>query len=346
MDEPSDAPATKSESGPVAGVRRLIEWVLSTKPARAFLLYNESKGPKLADSVTYRTLFSLFAGVFLGFAIAGLWLAGNPDAMDALIDALDAAIPGLVGTGALIDPDDLVQPLTFGIAGSIALIGLIGTAIGAIDSLRVAFRTIAAKPDSELFVVWRMLLDLATAVGFGLLLAASAAVTAGGTILLGGILDLVGVGPNSPVVGFATQSVSVIVTFAIDAVVIAGLFRVLSGVRAKARDLWSGAILGGIGLTVLQVLSSLFVGGARSNPLLASFGTLIALLIWLNLSAQVILIASAYIVTGVEERVDRVAERYGARSMALRKLRRAERLAKEAGAEVLRAREAVERVKP
>ena len=32
----------------------------------------------LADSVTYRTLFSVFAGVLLGFSIAGLVLAGNP----------------------------------------------------------------------------------------------------------------------------------------------------------------------------------------------------------------------------------------------------------------------------
>jgi membrane protein len=32
----------------------------------------------LADSVTYRALFSVFAGVLLGFSIAALWLAGNP----------------------------------------------------------------------------------------------------------------------------------------------------------------------------------------------------------------------------------------------------------------------------
>ena len=60
---------------------------------------------------------------------------------------------------------------------------------------------------------------------------------------------------------------------------------------------WPGAFYGAIGLTVLQQLSSLFVGGAASNPLLASFASLIALLLWFNLSAQVILIAGAYIIT-------------------------------------------------
>ena len=33
-------------------------------------------------------LFSIFAGVLLGFSVAALWLAGNPDAWQALIDAV------------------------------------------------------------------------------------------------------------------------------------------------------------------------------------------------------------------------------------------------------------------
>jgi hypothetical protein len=64
-----------------------------------------------------------------------------------------------------------------------------------------------------------------------------------------------------------------------------------------------------VGLTVLQQLSGLFVGGATSNPLLVTFASLIALLLWLNLSAQVILIAVAYIFTLVREGEDRVRER-------------------------------------
>jgi len=74
---------------------------------------------------------------------------------------------------------------------------------------------------------------------------------------------------------------------------------------------------------VLQELSSLFVGGATANPLLASFASLLALLIWLNLSAQVILIACAYIVTGAEEEHDRVSAS-GPRSFAQRRVQRAQ----------------------
>ncbi|PJI55380.1 hypothetical protein CTI14_05350 [Methylobacterium radiotolerans] len=87
-------------------------------------------------------------------------------------------------------------------------------------------------------------------------------------------------------------------------------FLLLSGVRPAARSLWSGAFLGAFGLIVLQQLSGLFVGGATSNPLLASFASLLALLIWLQLSTQVILVACAYIVTAEEERGDRLHERF------------------------------------
>ena len=51
-----------------------------------------------------------------------------------------------------------------------------------------------------------------------------------------------------------------------------------------------------MGLTVLRELSSFFARGATSNPLLASFATLIALLVWINLPTQVILISSCYFI--------------------------------------------------
>lgn len=343
MDASSNGPGSAARAPGLGGrIARIVAWVLSTKPARAFLLYQERHGAMLADSVTYRTLFSVFAGVFLGFAIAGLWLAGNRDAMDALVQTVDTAIPGLIGEDALIDPDDLVQPLTFSIAGIIAIVGLVGTAIGAVTSLTTAYRELAGLPNDDTFFVWILLRNLAIAIGFGVLLGAAAAVTFVGTSALGAVFDWLGIADRSPLAEFGTRGVSILVTFAIDTVAVAGLFRLLSGLKPSARSLWVGAVLGGIGLTVLQVLSGLFLGGASSNPLLASVGSIVALLIWFNFSAQVILIAGAYIITGYEEEQDRVAERYGARSMALRRLKRAERRAHAAADEVQAAKRAVE----
>lgn len=321
-------------------ISKAIAWALSLKIVRAFLRYSESRGPMLADSVTYRTLFSVFAGVLLGFSLAGLWLAGNPAAIDALVDAIDNAIPGLVGDDGLIDPAALTQPVALSLTSIISLIGLVGAAIGAIGSLRIAVRIIADTVTDDLWFGWVLLRNLALAIGIGAGLGASAAATVLGTAGLDIVADMFGLPHGHPIVSWGGRWIVILVTFVLDAAIIAILFRVLSGVRARARALWSGALLGALGLTVLQQLSGLFVGGASANPLLASFASLIALLLWLNLSAQVILIASSYIITGVEEDQDRVRARYGAETFAQRRVRRAEDAVAVAARDLSAAREA------
>ncbi|HEU0181432.1 MAG TPA: YihY/virulence factor BrkB family protein [Agromyces mariniharenae] len=333
--------------GPFAGIvawgTKVTAWALATRPVRAWFIYLEHHGPMLADSVTYRTLFSVFAGVFLGFAIGGIWLAGRPDAVEALVTTIGMAIPGLIGENGVIDPDDLIHPITLSIAGVFALVGLVGAAIGAVGSLRIAFRNLADQPDDQTFFVWVLLRDFVLAIGFGAALTAAAVVTFVSTNALTTLFGWLGVSTREPAFDVLVRIGSMIVIFAIDTLVIAAMFRVLSGLRPSGRALWTGALLGGAGLLVLQLLSSLFVGGASANPLLASFASLIALLLWINLSAQVILIAGAYIVAGVDEDHDRVHVRHGAPTLALRRLQRAERRATDAATELASAREAVEK---
>lgn len=99
-------------------VARITAWSLTLKPVRAFLHHTEHRGPQLADSITYRALFSVFAAVVLGFTIAAAWLGGNDQAREALIAGVDAAIPGLIGKGGVIDPSHLTAPAGLTLAGS------------------------------------------------------------------------------------------------------------------------------------------------------------------------------------------------------------------------------------
>ncbi|WP_438353225.1 YihY/virulence factor BrkB family protein [Microbacterium sp. CJ88] len=334
--------AEESAAAHAGPVPRLIAWALARKPVRAFLLYSEHRGPMLADSITYRALFSVFAAVLLGFSIAVQWLGGNPDALQALAAAVDRVIPGLVGPGGLIDITSIeALPGQF-VAAVIAIVGLVGASIGAIGSLRTAIRAIADKVHDDVFFLWVLLRNLGIAIGFGGALALSAVVTFLGTAGVGILAGWLGLPADAPIATLGAQAVAVIAVFALDAVALAAVFRVLSGLRPSPRALWSGALLGAIGLTVLQQLSGLFVGGATSNPLLATFAALIALLLWFNLSAQVILIASAYIVTGVAEEADRVRERHGAATFAQRRVRRAEESVRIATEELAHARDAEE----
>jgi len=306
-------------------IRRVTAWALSLRVVRAFLVYSGARGPMLADSVTYRTLFSLFAAVLIGFSFAALWLSGNPAGLYALVRSVDSVVPGLVGPDALIDVRDIQAPGGLTVAGIVGSLGLIGAAIGAIGSLRSALRQIAGVTTDDTFIVWVILRNLALAVGIGVALVAAAAVTFLATAGLTFVRELLGVSADSWVTALLTWLVSTAVVLAIDASAIAAAFALLSGVRARRSTLIRGALLGGVGLVVLQQLSGLFVGGASSNPLLATFASLIALLLWLNLSTQVILIAGAYITVATEEDHDRVRAKYGAATMIQFRVRRAEK---------------------
>ncbi|WP_136043231.1 MULTISPECIES: YihY/virulence factor BrkB family protein [unclassified Microbacterium] len=318
----------------------IIAWALARRPVRAALLYTERRGPMLADSVTYRALFSVFAGVLLGFSIAALWLAGNPVAWQAIIDAVQSAVPGLIGEDGVIKTKDLQAPASLSLAGIISLIALVGAALGAIGSLRTAVRVLAGTVQADILWIWVILRNLALAIGIGLAFVLSAAVTFAGQLGVSWIADLLGLPADAPVVAWTVRLLSLVVVFALDTAIIIGVFLLLSGVRPSARSLWPGALLGALGLLVLQELSGLFVGGATSNPLLASFASLLALLIWLNFSAQVMLFACAYIVTAEEEKSDRVHARFAATTFVQRRLQRAEVDVKVATAELRAAQEA------
>jgi len=319
---------------------RIVARALSLTPVRAYLRYSERRGPMLADSITYRTLFSVFAAVLLGFSAAALWLSGNRDAWEALISAVDRAIPGLVGKDGLVKVDEISAPIGLSVAGVLSLVGLLGAAIGAIGSLRTAMRILCDKLTDDVPFWLVMLRNIGLAVAVGGALLASAVVTMLGTAGLDVLSQWFGIARESPLIAWGTRWLAVLITFVLDAAAIALLFRVLSGVRAPAKALWIGALVGGVGLTVLQQLSGLFVGGASSNPLLASFASLIALLLWINLSAQVILIATSYIFTLVEEREDRVRARHGAATFAQRRVQTAEKAVALAAAELDAARRA------
>ncbi len=282
-------------------VARLVAGMLRIRIVRAALLYAERRGPQLADAVTYRALFSVFAGLMLGFSAATLWLAGNPVAWQALVDAVDAAVPGLVGEGGIVDPRVIPTPAGLTVTGALAFVGLVAAAIGAIGSLRASFRVLGGDTADDGQWYWVLVRNLLLAVGIGAALAASAAATFLGTLGARSVLSWLGVPDGAVVSTLAPHLVSIVVVFVLDTAAVAVLVRALAGIRPAVRVLWSGAVLGGVGLTALQQLSSLFVGGAAANPLLASFASLVALLLWFNLSAQVILFSCAYVVTAHRE---------------------------------------------
>ncbi|WP_162621867.1 YihY/virulence factor BrkB family protein [Microbacterium suaedae] len=325
-------------------IDQVVKRVLRLRLVRAFLLYSDHRGGLLAAAITFRMLFAVFAAVLLGFSAVTIWLSARSDLVDALIETVNDVVPGLLevdGQG-LIDVSAATQ---FGadnvIAGVVSVLALVWALVSAVGNLRMSIRTIAGTRHENSNALIMRAFDLLFALSIGVLLIASAAATFLGTAFVDSALEWLGV-TQGGVAEVLTRAGTVFATFVLDAVVIAWLFWLQSGMKMGVRTMLPGVLVGAAGLVLLQQASSLFVGGADNNPLLKSSASLIALLLWFNFSAQVVLIASAYIVVTVEEQDNRVAERYGAENFHQRRVRAAERDVRVAD-DALRAARAEER---
>jgi len=312
------APA-KAPNPLVAWVRGRVAWVQSLKPVRVFQHYSRLRGPILASGLAFQGLFAVFAGLWVAFAIAGLVISGNITAQDAILTALNNAIPGLIDTGdgkGAIQADTLLSAGVFGWTGALALIGLLYSALGWLGSARDAVRTMFELPSPAANFAVLKVRDLALGVGLGVVLLVSAVLSVAGTSATGFLLGLVGIHGKTVAATVVSRIVTLGVMFVLDTVVLAALYRLLAAVRIPRKRLLTGALLGAVGLGVLKTLGSALLGGATNNPLIASFAVLAGLLIFFNLACQVILIAASWIATGLEDAGIEIDPRVAAQRLA------------------------------
>ncbi|WP_349899537.1 YihY/virulence factor BrkB family protein [Parafrigoribacterium soli] len=302
------------KQGITARITALIAWVQSLKPVRVFTLYTGKRGPLLAAGLSYQSIFAVFAGLWVGFAVVGLVLRSQPDLQNAVFDMIGTYVPGLFDSGGskgAINPHDLLEARTLSWTGAIALVGLLFTALGWLASCRDAVRVMFELPGEKLNFLLLKLKDLGLAIAFGVALIVSATLSIFSTQALGAAFDLLGIDQHSVAAEIVGRVVGLLLMLILDTAVLAALFRLLSGLAIPLKQLLVGSLIGAVGLGVLKVLGSSLLGGASKNPLLASFAVIIGLLIWFNFICQVILLSGAWIAESVADRdivLDPVAE--------------------------------------
>lgn len=261
-------------------ITTLVERVMRLKPVRVFQHYGAHRGGLLSQGLSYQAIFAVFAGIAVGFSVLGAVLQSRPDILRSLIDLIAANVPGLIDDGSgegAIDPETLLESVPFTLTGAIALALLLFTATGWLSSGREAVRALFELPGPTLNPVLAWLKDLGLALAFGAALLGSAALS----VWLGGF--------------------GIPLMLVLDAAILAGFLRVVSGIRIPFRVLWQGVALGAVALGVLKILGTTLLGGATSNPLLASFAVIIGLLIWFNLVCQAILLSAAWVAVSAQD---------------------------------------------
>jgi membrane protein len=235
-------------------------------------------GGPLASSITLAAFLSLFPLLLVGIAVVGFFAAGDVEFASRTIEEL-----GLEGRAArfVLDAIETAEEsrraaTVIGFAGvlwsGLAVVAALGNALNA--AWQVKGRGIVGK-------AW----DLAWLAGAGAVFLSSLA--------LG---PLLGVLPGPGVVG------SVLTSLVVDILLATWTFVQLTNVQLSWRVHLPGALLTGVGLTVLKLAGGLYVPQlvSTSSSLYGSIGVVFALLAWLALGARLLVYAAVYNVVRYE----------------------------------------------
>lgn len=301
VEDATDDAAHRSTE-PKGGIAGLIAKIVASKPVRVFQNYASNGGPLLASGMSYQAVFAIFAALAVVFSVFGIVFSTNQALQDALISQLNQSVPGLIGENGAIKPEALTSASpVLGWTGIVAAAGLVFTAIGFLGAMRSAIRLIFNLPGPTTNFALLKLKDLGFAIVFAVVLLISMAMTVASTAALGFVFDLLGLDNASPFAEIVGRIIGLVVVFFFDTLVLAGIYRILSGVPIPFRQLLPGAAIGGAAMGVLKALGSTLLGGATSNPLLASFAVIIGILIWFNLICQVVLIVASWITISMND---------------------------------------------
>jgi membrane protein len=239
--------------------------------------YSEDGAARHGARIAYYAFFSVFPLMLAFVSVLGFALEDDAGLRQDILDSAYADMPVL---GPFIR-SDVGTIGGNGIALAVGLAVALWAGLGITLALGQALdRVWSVPPVEQLGWGGRRLRGLAMlALGGAGLIASSIA---------GGLATSGELGP-----ALAT-AVSLLLSLALDALILLGAFRLLATARPRRRDLLPGVITGAVALLILQALGGWYVERAigRATDTYGLFATVIGLLSWLSLAAQAILISA------------------------------------------------------
>ena len=292
---PADDSTPPANRSLVARAKALFAWAQATRAMRANARFVMRGGGVLTGGIAYAALFSVFAALTIGYTIFMAVLGDNDKLRQRVLDALDAYLPGLLdmhGTGQGIDPESLQLDGGLTVAGLVAVVVLLLSALSATAALRTGIRAMFGdeRRGSAIDGKVRQLGGLGA-------LAAAVLLSAILTTVLGSVVQWVlaalGWGDAG---GMLLRVVGIGVAFVIDGATFVLVVCLLGSQNPPRRDLVQGAMIAAAGIGVVRFLgTSVVAASATKNPLFASATVLVTLLIWVNLIARIVLLAAAWV---------------------------------------------------
>lgn len=240
--------------------------------------FGDDRGGQWAALITYYGFFSMFPLLLVAFTVLGFVLEGDPTLRADIAATLAEQLP-LPGIEA-------ASLKGSGVALAVGLALALWSGLGATQVAQDAVNTVwnVHRADQPGFVAKRLrgLLSL-TVIGVGIVAATA----------VGALVSLLG--PAAQVAGWAGA-------VCVSTVVVMVTTQVLLVERRPWGHLWPGALVTGVGWTVLQGAGSWYVQGLvdRADKTYGTFAVVIGLLSWIYLQSQVFVVGSVLSVVRAE----------------------------------------------
>lgn len=279
-------------------LRRRYHWL--DHLMRANESFGEHYGNHYAAAITYFSVLSLIPMLMVAFAVAGYVLAGDARLLGELQHSITTSVPGQLGDTLNQAVDQAIKARNA--VGIVGLVIALYSGVGWMSNLRDALTAQWGQERKNLPLIRTTLRDLAALVSLGLALVVSFAITAVGTGLGKWALALVGLDRYDwarVLLVVVTIAVSLAANWLVFLWVIARLPRERVSVRSAMR----GALFAAVGFEVLKQLATVLLKSATSSPTGSVFGSVIGLLVFVNLVSRFLLLATAWTATSAENAV-------------------------------------------
>ena len=274
--------------------KRLKTWWDATSWGKGLKRFSLQNGNVLAAGVAFFSLASVAAGLVVATTIASLFLAGNDELRNSLVDYLADAVPGMIATGdspGIIQPDDLGSGSATSIAGIVGLVSfiiLINTATRFVTGLRTSLRTMLGEEAAS--PVLGKLRDVVALLGLLIVALVGLAVQ----VTASGAAEWIGEALGIGIPAWSLRLIAIGAGVIADMLYVAMAMTLLGGTRWSKR-LLAIILVAALAIGVLRLGVTFIVSGATSDAVLAPFVPIITLMVFVQYVNRIILMCAAWL---------------------------------------------------
>ncbi|MFJ9140799.1 YihY/virulence factor BrkB family protein [Streptomyces griseus] len=272
----------------------LVARLMETHAWRSYERLDRVHWARLAAAITFISFLALFPLIAVGAAVAAALLSDKQ--LDTIKDKLADQVPGISDQLGI---DGLVA--NAGTVGLVAGALLLFTGVGWVGSMRECLRAVWELDDvQKANPVVAKVKDAVLLVGLGGAVLATVAVSSIGSIAVGRTADLIGI-PDGGAGGVLLRVAALAVAVVADFLLLLYLLTLLPGVEPPRRRLVVAALLGAVGFELLKLLLGSYMREVAGKSMYGAFGVPIALLLWINFTAKLLLFCAAWTATGSKD---------------------------------------------